>query len=206
MKIVECEQGSGEWLRARRGRPTTSKFAEIVTATGKATKGKSRQSYILELVGERLTGTSMPHFVTAAMQRGTDLEPHARRWYIEASGNKVEEVGFILSDCERWGCSPDGLTKKGGIEIKCPGRVNMLQMLVDHQPDPKYMMQMQGCMFVTGRKEWDFVLFSDEDGMPLDYWTVKADDKIQEALSVEIPKFCDELDEIEAKLRKIAPF
>jgi hypothetical protein len=201
MKILNCKQGSPEWLKARLGIPTASHFGDIVTATGKATSGKTRYNYQLELVGERLTKSAMPHFVSAAMQRGTDLEPEARGWYSFEANKMVKQVGFVMSDCGRWGCSPDGLTELGGVEIKCPGRIAMRAMLDSRKPEPDYVMQIQGCMFVCDRDEWDFVVYSDELGMPSAWWTVERDDVIQAALARELPVFCDELDELEKKIR-----
>ena len=201
MKIIDCIQGSPEWMRARLGKPTASKFGEIISPTGKATSGKARKSYQLELVGERICKSPQPHFVTPAMMRGTELESDARSWFVRESFVKVEKVGFCLSDCGRWGCSPDGLTEEGGIEIKCPGRVNFLAMLEDKTPEPNYIMQIQGCMFVTGRTEWEFILYSDDPGMPNTWWTIKRDDKLQEALARALPIFCDEVDELEEKIR-----
>ena len=201
MKVYDCAQGSLDWFKARLGKPTSSKFGEIVTPTGKATTGKGRYSYAVELAGERLTGQAITLVPTYAMQRGTDLEPWARDWYVQYTGIAVRRVGFVGSDCDRWGCSPDGLTEKGGIEIKCPGRVAMLTMIDQQKPAADYILQMQGCMFVTGATEWDFVLYSDESGMPCTYWTVKADAKIQDALAVELPKFCAEVDEIVMRIK-----
>jgi hypothetical protein len=168
------------------------------------TTGKARQLYALELVGERLTGRAQPHPVTDAMLRGTLLEPAARAWYEVASGNAVGQAGFVLSDCGRWGCSPDGVTTLGGVEIKCPGRVALLAQLAAHEPADDYRMQIQGCMCVLGRKSWDFCLYSDEAGMPCAWWRIPADPVIQEALARELPVFCDEVEALESRIREEA--
>ena len=204
MKIVNCIQGSAEWLDARRGRPTASRFSAIVTATGKATTGQSRRSYMLELLGERLTGSVTEHYVSAAMQRGTDLEPRARAWYELTTGRAVEQVGFVLARGSTWGASPDGLTDTGGIEIKCLGRPAHLDALLTRKVPPDYAVQMQACMWVCRRKTWDFVLFTDEDGIPSATWAVEADPQMHKAFAEHVPVFCKELAAMEKQIQALA--
>jgi len=43
------------------------------------------------------------------IDRGNSLEPAARAFYERKTGRTVTEVGFIESDCETYGMSPDGL-------------------------------------------------------------------------------------------------
>lgn len=203
MKVLKCKQGGEAWLRARCGRPTASRFCDLVTPTGKAVSGKTRRSYMLELCGERLTGRTQDHFVTAAMVRGTILEPRALAYHTLKTHKEARIIGLVLEDGLRWGCSPDALLDGGGIEAKCPGRVALLNMIDSHEPEPDYMMQMQGCMWICQVPTWDFVLFTDEPGIPNDTWTIKADPIIQDALSVVLPAFCDELDALEAKMRAL---
>jgi len=202
MNVIDCIQGSDEWLACRRGIPTASRFSEIVTATGKPTKGKGRRSFALELVAERLTGRAQDHFVSGAMERGTLLEPQARAWYEMASGNAVTQVGFLLADGGGWGASPDGITIAGGIEVKCLGRVNHLDALLNHAVPDDYMMQMQGCMFVAGRSHWDFVLYTDEPGIPSAWWRVERDPAIQAALAECLPVFCEEVDAMQREIER----
>jgi hypothetical protein len=68
-----------------------------------------RKALKIEVLAERLTGNVVPHFVTPAMQHGTDTEPTARAAYEMMSGQLVSECGFIrhptISD---FGASPDG--------------------------------------------------------------------------------------------------
>jgi hypothetical protein len=204
MQMIRCEQGSPAWLRHRRGIATASHFASIVTPTGKATKSAARKRYMIELCGERLTGKTRETFVTAAMARGTELEPRARAWYELETGKQVEEVGFVKSDCGRWGCSPDGLVGDDrGVEIKIPGLVALLTMIDAEAVDPDYLMQVQANLWITGRDWWDFVLWTDEPGLPAVIWPQKVDPVLHAAFAEHVPAFCDELDEIEARLREL---
>lgn len=202
MRIVECVQGSGEWLAARCGIPTASRFCDIVTPLGKPVVGKARRSYMLELCGERLTGSAHPHFVSGPMDRGTELEPRARAWYEVTTGKSVLQVGFILATGDRWGFSPDGITDLGFIEIKCPLRVNHLDIAESRVVPPDWMTQIQAGLWITKRSAADFVLWTDEPGMPCMTWPVAADDKMQAGFETALPAFCKELDAMTAKLRK----
>ena len=158
MKQLDCEQGSEEWLAARVGRPSASQFHNLVTSKGKASTSADR--YINLMISERLTGRSEPIFVTDAMQRGTDLEPEARAYYELETGNEVEEVGFILDNSGEFGCSPDGLVgDDGGIEIKCPAAHNHVAWARKGVCPSKHYAQVQGCMYITGRKWWDFMSY-----------------------------------------------
>lgn len=201
MKILNCKQGGAAWLKARCGRPTASRFSDLVTPTGRPVIGKARRSYMLELCGERLTGKAQDHFVSAAMERGTILEPRALAYHNLQTGKEARIVGFVLDDSLRWGCSPDALLEGGGVEAKCPGPVELLNMIDSHEPEPDYMMQMQGCMWVCQVPVWDFVVFTDEPGLPCDTWQVEADPDIHAAFDSVLPAFCDELDAMEARMR-----
>lgn len=204
MKIIKCTQGGSAWLKARCGIVTATGFCNIVTSTGKATKGAARRRYALELCAERMTGQTAQNFVTAAMQRGIDLEPRARAWYSLETGNVVEQVGFCLSDCGRWGCSPDGLIgDTSGLEIKCPGPAALLDMQESGDIDPDYMMQMQACMWITGRDSWDFVLWTDQPGLPCTIQRVPVNREMQVLFAYHLPVFCAEVDAMEQKLRAL---
>jgi hypothetical protein len=199
--IVETfEQGSGAWLRARLGIPTASMFSNIVTSTGLPCKGVGRANYMRDLCLERLTGRMLDHFVSPAMERGTMLEPQARAWYELQTGREVQEVGMVFNDARTCAGSPDGLCEDRGIEIKCPEGRQMLSILIRGDMPPDYGSQVQGCMWLTGLKKWDFIGYTD-DCLPSVIWTVEASDKWQDCADVEIPRFCAELDAMEAMLR-----
>lgn len=202
MKIISCNQRGADWFSARLGKPTASGMAEIVTTTGKQREGAAPRRYMLDLLGERLTGLPTQAFETAAMIRGVELEPRARAWYELITGREVVEVGFVLSDCGRFGCSPDGLMDERGLEIKCPMQAGFLDVIESGAIPFEHVIQMQASMWVTGFKEWDYCLFTDVRGLAPQIITVQQDARIQDALSKYVPAFCDELDKIEARLRE----
>jgi putative phage-type endonuclease len=158
MRLIDCEQGSDEWLEARLGIPSASNFAKILTIKG--TPSTQAKSYVDALVAEAITGESTYVKVTDAMQRGTELEPYARDRYILETGNEVQEVGFCLHDDYQAGASPDGLIgEDGGLEIKCPLGGTMVSYLRGEKLPSKYYQQVQGSLYITGRKFWDFMAY-----------------------------------------------
>jgi hypothetical protein len=82
-EIIECEQNSPEWLRARMGIPTASAFSDVL-AKG---EGKTRRTYMLKLAGELITGEPMESFSNAHTERGHLLEEEARDLYTLQTGS-----------------------------------------------------------------------------------------------------------------------
>jgi hypothetical protein len=166
------------------GKPSASCFSKLITMTGKPSA--SADAYINQLLGERLTGKSEPHYQNEHMIRGNELEPEARADYEFITGNKVDQVGFILDDSESYGCSPDGLIgDDGGLEIKCPAQTTQAGYWRDPQSGvKKYYQQMQGCMWVLGRKWYDF--FSYHPDMPHVLVRVKRDQDYIDKLSEQV--------------------
>lgn len=158
MRIDQNEQGSPEWLAARLGIPSASMFAKIVTTKG--AWSTSADSYINQLVAERLTGEREEVFQSHHMIRGTELEPDARDLYSLMTDSEVTEVGFCLHDTLAAGCSPDGLIgEDGGLEIKCPAPSTHVEYLRGGVLPSKYKQQVMGCLWITGREWWDFVSY-----------------------------------------------
>ena len=160
MRIIDCEQGTDEWLAARLGIPSASMYGKIITTQGKWST--QADSYINQLVAEVLTGERTPVYQNEYMTRGTELEPEARRMYEFISDNKVDEVGFCMHDTLEAGASPDGLIggdDGGGLEIKCPAASTHVEYLRGDTLPSKYKQQVMGCLWITGREWWDFMSY-----------------------------------------------
>lgn len=160
MRIIDCEQGSQEWLTARLGVPSASQFSKIVT--GKGGKSTQVEAYINQLVAEELTGETTLVYVNEHMKRGTELEPDARELYEALTGQTVREVGFCLHDTVNAGCSPDGLVGEdgeGGLEVKCPAPATHVEWVKAGVVPSKHLQQIMGCLWITGRQWWDFMSY-----------------------------------------------
>lgn len=161
MRIIECAQGSPEWRAARLGIPTASQFSRILTPT-KLEYAKGAETYIRELLAEWLTGEPQDEGGSGWTDRGTGMEDEARAWYEAQYDVTVRQVGFCVSDDGTVGCSPDGLVgDDGGLEIKCPAAKTHIGYLLDPMSlVADYRHQIQGGLYVTGRKWWDVVSYS----------------------------------------------
>jgi len=185
MIILTDEQGSPEWLASRLGRPSASNFGRLVTGSGKPSS--SAESYINEMIAERLTGRSKPFYTNEHMERGNALEPEAREAYEFITDFEVVETGFILHDSEEFGCSPDGLVaEQGGLEIKCPSDSVHVSYLRAGKVPAKYYQQVQGCLWITGREWWDFMSYHPE--MPHLLVRAHRNEKYIEAMAEQVEK------------------
>ena len=158
MRILDLTQGSPEWLEARLGCPSGSNFKRLITSRGEPSS--TAETYNNELIAEAVTGE--PTFVTETewMARGKALEVDAKSYYEFENGVDIQDVGFIKDDQYDCGVSPDGLIgKDGGIEIKCPKPSTHVQYRRVKKVPSIYIPQIQGCMWITGRKWWDFMSY-----------------------------------------------
>ena len=160
LEIINCEQTTAEWHSHRAGIPTASMFNTVMAkGVGKA-PSKTRHSYMMKLVAERMTGVAEETFSNEHMIRGQELEPEARSWYQFETNCEVEKVGFIKRLDLGAGCSPDGLVNDDGLlEIKTKLPALHLDVLVSGECPSEHMAQIQGCLWVTGRQWCDFVSY-----------------------------------------------
>lgn len=130
-------------------------------ARTKSGYGAGRKNYLAELLVERLTGVPTEGFVSSAMQWGIDHEAEARTLYEFETGNRVEEVGFIVHpNIDFAGASPDGLVGEDGmVEIKCPNTATHLDALLGSSIPLKYVSQMQWQMECAGREWCDYMSY-----------------------------------------------
>ncbi len=161
-------QGSEQWKRARLGNVGASRLDDILTEPrSKADREVGRlsqtaESYMLELLGEILTGLPANDFETPATRWGNQWEPEARSVYEEAMDCDVDQTGFHFHpNIPHCGCSPDGMIGDDGLlEIKCPHttREHVRTAISQAVPD-QYVAQVQGQLWVTGRKWSHFVSY-----------------------------------------------
>jgi putative phage-type endonuclease len=163
------EQGSPDWYAARLGKVTASRFADVMTnGRGTGSMGQTAYSYMYDIIAEILTGQVQDKVDVKAMQWGHQTEPHARAMYCFHRNARVIKTGFLVHHDPAFsycGGSPDGLVEgdeegPGGVEIKCPlsSRIH-LGYLEEGQVPGAYQWQVDGLLWVTGRKWWDFVSF-----------------------------------------------
>lgn len=200
MITLYCKQGSPEWNEARRGIPTASDFEKILTPGGKISKQAATLAH--RKVAERILGYSLDSVCTAAMEAGRMIEPEARDWYAFEFGEEVKEVGICLTDDKRIGASPDGLVGELGLlEIKCPMPHTHVGYLLNPAQlgEEDYKPQVQGQLYVTGRKWLDSVSYCPP--FPPVRHRIEREEKYIESLNTVLAAFCEQLDEMERVIR-----
>jgi exodeoxyribonuclease (lambda-induced) len=117
--------------------------------------------YAADLAIERISGE--PHGEPAkswVLERGHQMEAAARMHYEARTGSFVTEAGICLSDDEIFGYSTDGLVDDDGlIEIKAPIDSVKIMAMWATSDTSEYDHQMQGGMWLTGRKWCDFIMY-----------------------------------------------
>lgn len=196
MIVLDVPQGSPAWHFARLGIPTASQFSRIMTAkTRKLAAGS--ETYMHELLAEWLLGIPNALEARGFLERGHDLESQAVAWYEFQRGLETTPVGVCLRDDRLVACSPDRLVgEDGGMEIKCPsakGHVaNVLGM------GDEYFAQVQGNLWITGRKWWDLVSF--HPSIPSVIVRIERDEAYIAALDAAVSEFLVRLVDARARL------
>jgi len=202
MKIHACAQNTSEWMALHVGIPTASGFGNLVTPKFEIRKGEMPKTYVYSKAAEKWRKRPLIG-VTGGfdLEQGMIVEEEARPFYELETGRKVTEVGFITSDDERCGCSPDGLLEVGGIEIKCPAAHTHVKYLVNGALPDEYAAQVFGSMFVTGAPEWQFMSY--RRNFPPLILTIKRDEAIMEKIGQALELFYKAFEEA---MKKIASY
>jgi hypothetical protein len=158
----------------------------------------AREDYMLELASEIVTGVldDDADFETFWMRRGHELEPKARLWYEFITGVEVQQAGLIYSDeTRRVGASVDGLIgDEGNAEIKCLKRFNHLRAILEEEIPERFIAQIQGQMWVTGRAWCDFISFHPSGHVVGWFARVVRDPEYMRLLDAAVPRFVEDLD------------
>ena len=161
MIVHNFEQGSEAWHQIKLGRFSGTTFKNLQSTKSTA----SYQDAIMNVVAQILTGEKEETFFNDTMQRGIDLEPEGAEIYESIFDVETQEVGFCEPDedieyHDYVGVSPDRLVgKEGGLEIKCPKANTFFKYIKSNKLPSEYRWQVQGCLFITGRKWWDFMAY-----------------------------------------------
>lgn len=251
MIIVECEQGSDEWLQARAGVITASMFSTArkkvnclddrqklyvsailaghtektsMEIAGYKAKPKAEgieraiagfpvgeysdaaKDYAFRLAVERISERPLDDgFETWSMKRGHELEEIARMEHEVQTGLFVEQTGFILTDDRLFGASADGLIDgDGGTEYKCFVAPAKLRSIIIDGDWSDLQEQVQGCLWISGRKWWDMCLYCpafESIGKQLIRKRVVRDENFIEIMELELLEFEKMVSENERILR-----
>lgn len=206
MILIECQQGSPEWLAARVGCITASRFRDALNCKKDGTPDAKSIAYAAQVAVERVSGLSSDeHFLSWQMRRGVELEPMARLEFETRTGLLVQESGVALTDDRLFGYSTDGFIGQDGcIEIKCVVSAEKLIALWRDSDLSEYIHQIQGGLWLTGRRWCKFVLYAPQlatVGKDLMIRHVERDEDFIEKLELDLLAFANRVAENEAVLR-----
>jgi hypothetical protein len=167
------DQRSEEWFAARVGKITASRMHDVMTERERGEfksgprKGQPKPqplalvNYSRQLAAERLTMKPRKQVKAAALAWGQTVEPAAVAAYQAETGLIVTPAEFTTHPLYDFiGASPDFLVDDdGGGEIKSPESSEVhLETLLSGLPI-EHIEQIQGGLWVTSRKWWDFVSY-----------------------------------------------
>jgi putative phage-type endonuclease len=155
--FINLPQGSPEWLAYRLAKRNASESAAVMGLSPWMTP----YQLWLAKTGRQQT------LVTAAMQRGTDLEPLARRVYEEQTGLVMQP---LVLEAGSYSASLDGMTLEGDLvlEIKCPvrgTRSELWQAVTSGEVPEHYRVQVQHQLMVSGAQTAHLWVFDGERGL-----------------------------------------
>lgn len=202
MNVIDCEQGSEEWYRARMGVPTASEFKTLLGIKKDARDKATRRTYMLKLAGEILTGEPMESYSNSHMERGKAMEDEARDLYCFTRDVDPQRIGFIINGPK--GCSPDSLLGTDGVlEIK----TQLPHLLIEtHLKDgfpPEHKAQCQGALWVAEREWIDIAVYWPK--LPLFVKRAYRDEPYIADLAQAVDDFNHELADVVARIRALGP-
>lgn len=216
MRFIECAQGTPEWLAARCGLTTASCFSraiELLTKTSGLRRvgdpTASAERYAADIAIERVS--KKPHGEPPkawVLERGHEMEAAGRMRYEARHEAFVTEAGVCVTDDGLFGYSTDGLVDEDGlIEIKAPIDSAKILAMLETGDVSEYLHQMQGGMWITGRKWCDFIMYVPDlevVGKDLYVKRIYRDDKLIDAMVEQLVRFQGMVSKYEQILRKAA--
>lgn len=193
VEIFDCEQGTAAWFACRLGIPTASEFDTVMAKGRGGGDSKTRRTYMLKLMGERLTGEPMYSYSNDHMERGKEMEAAARGAYSFMTDLEPVPVGFMRRGDA--GASPDSTVGENGlVEIKTKLAHLQLEVLLADEVPPEHKAQIQGQLWISGREWVDFVSYW--PGLPLFVKRVYRDEPYIANLKTAVDAFNSEMLEL----------
>jgi hypothetical protein len=186
MRVHYVQQGTDKWLALRAGCITASSFKSLVTSRGEKTATSTSDTYLNQVIAERMTGKPVDTFKNADMERGNEREGVARELFGAIMEVDVKEVGFHLHDDYDIGCSSDGLFCLGsdtGVEIKSPRASTHIRYMRNKKLPTEYMQQVQLSMWLLEVDKYFFFSYH-PDLKPLIVEVRRDDEYIEKAVPI----------------------
>lgn len=195
-------QGSPEWIAARRGVVTGSRFKDCRDKLKNGQPSKLCLAYAYDIARERCGGTAPSKYQNAAMRIGVEQEAQAVKLYEVRTGYLTEEVGFFTTEDRMFGLSPDRLIDDDGVlEVKTLVSSDTLFTVLAAGDVSEYMDQCLGYLWLLGRQWVDLVLWA-PDLQHMAVHRITRDENAIEALEADLIAFARLVAENEVALRR----
>lgn len=215
LQLVDDDlQGTEDWREDRAGCFTASIMGALAWERGEFKSGprkgepkpapRARLEQIDRVVAEILTGHAKEEITARALEYGKAMEPDALAAYEAHTGQMVEVCGFLHHpDFPFVGASPDFLVDdEGGGEIKCPMSIVVHATTLREGLPEEHIEQIQGGLWVTGRKWWDFVSYNPKFPAPLNLYVQRV--TRDEAVIARLQADClSAWDDVQTTIRKL---
>ena len=189
-----------------KARPKADAVAKALRGEKVGVFSEQAKNYALKVAIERISGKPLDEgYQTWQARRGNELEPYARMEHEAQTGLLVKEVGIVKTDDGVFGASADGfIDDDGGAEYKCFLAPDKLRAIYLDEDISDIIDQVQGCMWITGRKWWHVCLYCpalEVIGKQLWFKEFERDDDYIEQLEADLLEFKFLVDEYEKRLR-----
>jgi exodeoxyribonuclease (lambda-induced) len=186
--------------------PTADTVRRALAGEDTSSPSDTAKRYAADLAIERIS--NQPHGEPAkawVLERGHEMETRARMLYEARTGAFITESGICISDDGIFGYSSDGLADDDGlIEIKAPIDSIKIMEIWRTGDTSEYDHQMQGGLWLTGRKWLDFIMFVPDlaaVGKDLYAKRIHRDEEFIDKMVMQLAAFDTMVREYEAVLR-----
>lgn len=190
--------------------PTSTTVAKALCGEITTDYSDGAKRYASDLAIERISGHIYGIPAKAwILERGHEMETHARRLYECSTGAFVTESGICV-DGNGFGYSSDGLVNEDGlIEIKAPIDSIKIETMIKTGDTSEYDHQIQGGMWLTNRRWCDFIMYVpdlEKVGMDLYVKRIFRNDEFIDAMVIKLVEFANYVKEKEHFFRTAAQY
>lgn len=161
MVLNDVDEKAAAQLTGYKAVPSSSIIQRALKGEHVEEHSDEAKRYAADIAIERIS--LMPHGEPPkawVLARGHEMEAAARMIYEARTGAFVTESGICITECEGFAYSSDGLCDDDGlIEIKAPIDSAKIMAMWLTGDVSEYMHQMQGGLWITGRKWCDFIMY-----------------------------------------------
>lgn len=148
-----AEEKAG-WLSARCGKLTASRMRDAMDMLKSGEPSAKCKQLLFDLLAERMTGDSVSHVVTEAMEHGAEYEDEAADWFVETTGRDLRRSRlYDHPTIENFAATPDRELADGLVEIKCPTTQKFLRWKLDGGVPDEHKPQMLA-QLACSQKTW----------------------------------------------------